>query len=106
MPEKGDVTVNDIQKCEFEILVAIDKVCRENKIIYMLSSGTLLCAIRHKGFIPWDDDIDIMMTIDNYKKFLKIGQKALGDKFFRSNNIYRLLVQNLRQSQNERNNRN
>ena len=82
MLEKGDVTVNDIQKCEFEMLVAIDKVCRENKIVYMLSSGTLLGAIRHKGFIPWDDDIDIMMTIDNYKKFLKIGQKALGDKFF------------------------
>ncbi len=74
--------MNDIQKCELEILIAVDKVCKENKIEYMLSGGTLIGAIRHKGFIPWDDDIDIMMTIDNYKKFLKIGQKALGNKFF------------------------
>ncbi|MBQ7715469.1 MAG: LicD family protein [Clostridia bacterium] len=80
MPEK-----RDIQLVQLEILKEVAKVCDENGIDYMLSDGALIGAVRHKGFIPWDDDIDICMTAENYIKFCKIGQKHLGDRFFVQN---------------------
>ena len=64
--------LKEIQKIELNILIFIDKVCKENNIHYTLWSGTAIGAIRHKGFIPWDDDIDIAMPLDDYKKFLQI----------------------------------
>lgn len=64
------------------ILKDIDLVCRNNGITYFLDSGTLLGAIRHKGFIPWDDDLDIGMLREDYEKFNKIAQKELGDAYF------------------------
>lgn len=73
------------QLVQFEILKDVAKVCDENNIDYMLACGTLLGAIRHKGFIPWDDDIDIFMTVENYRKFCEIGQKCLGEKYFVQN---------------------
>lgn len=73
------------QLAQLEILKKVAKICDENGIEYMLACGSLLGAIRHKGFIPWDDDIDIYMTVENYIKFLKNGQKLLGDRFFIQN---------------------
>ena len=64
--------LKEIQKIGLNTLKFIDKVCKENDIKYSLCAGTALGAIRHKGFIPWDDDIDIMMTRENYDKFLNI----------------------------------
>lgn len=55
-----------------EILLYIDKVCKENDIKYWLSSGTLLGAVRHGGFIPWDDDLDIEMLREDYEEFIKV----------------------------------
>ena len=61
----------ELQKIEFGILLDIDHFCRERGIRYFLCGGTLLGAIRHKGFIPWDDDIDIGMLRPDYERFLK-----------------------------------
>lgn len=55
-----------------EMLVFIDNVCTKHHINYILSSGTLLGAVRHEGFIPWDDDVDIEMELPEYKRFLNV----------------------------------
>lgn len=65
-------TTKEIQEISLKILLFVDKICKENNIKYSLAYGTALGAIRHKGFIPWDDDVDIIMTRDNYEKFLEI----------------------------------
>ena len=61
--------IRELQEIELDILVYIDKVCREHGLKYFLAYGTLLGAIRHKGFIPWDDDIDILMPREDYEEF-------------------------------------
>lgn len=62
---------------QLEVLMAVDKVCRENQLQYFVNWGTLLGAIRHKGFIPWDDDIDITMKREDYQKFCQIALEQL-----------------------------
>lgn len=74
--------LRDLQLFELDMLRDVKRVCEENKLQYFLSSGTLLGAVRHKGFIPWDDDIDISMTYRDFQRFLELGQKALGEKYF------------------------
>jgi len=63
-----------------EMIKYIDNICRENKIEYYLLYGSALGAVRHKGFIPWDDDFDIGMTYENYKKFILVCDKCLDKK--------------------------
>ena len=71
-----------IQKVEMEILNEVQKICKEENIDFFLMGGTALGAVRHGGFIPWDDDIDIAMTRDNYNKFIRIAPYKLSDKYF------------------------
>lgn len=62
---------------QIEILLEIDRICKKNHIQYFVSCGTLLGAIRHGGYIPWDDDLDIEMKRMDYERFLKIAEKEL-----------------------------
>lgn len=66
---------------QLEVLNDIDKVCRENGIEYFAEWGTLLGAVRHKGFIPWDDDMDISMKRHDYEKFLRIAKDKLPEGY-------------------------
>ncbi len=77
-----DINIRAVQKVELEILLEFDGVCKENNIKYHLFAGTLLGAIRHNGFIPWDDDIDVCMLRGDFEKFLTIGQECLGKDYF------------------------
>lgn len=62
-----------LQKKLLELLCEIDEICLKHDIDYALFAGSGLGAERHKGFIPWDDDADIVMTLDNYEKFIKVA---------------------------------
>lgn len=66
---------------ELGIIAAIDKVCRDNDIDYFLDGGSCLGAVRHGGFIPWDDDMDIGMTMEDYKRFCTIAPTALPEGY-------------------------
>ena len=74
-----------LQLYQLTILKDIKKVCEKHHITYYLQDGTLLGAVRHKGFIPWDDDVDISMPYDDYLRFLEIAQNELGTKYFVQN---------------------
>ena len=67
--------LRQLQLTQLEILKVIDAFCRDHKIRYSLYAGTLLGAVRHQGFIPWDDDLDICMTRHEYNRFIKLWLK-------------------------------
>ena len=66
------VELEELRKIQISILDVVADFCEKHKINYWIDSGTLLGAIRHKGYIPWDDDIDIGMLREDYDKFKKL----------------------------------
>lgn len=82
---KPDKQLRDVQLIQLEMLREVKGICQKNDIEFFLVAGTLLGAVRHSGFIPWDDDLDIGMTKDNYIKFLKIAPDYLKNDFFLQN---------------------
>lgn len=69
--------LSGVHRANLSMLKEIDRICRKYKIKYMIDSGTLLGAVRHRGFIPWDDDVDVAFTRPNYEMFLKVVRREL-----------------------------
>ncbi len=79
LTEEEKVRLREVQQ---EILDVVVEICEKNNLEYFLIGGTCLGAVRHKGFIPWDDDIDIGMPRKSYDKFSEIAKEELGEKYF------------------------
>lgn len=77
----SDEELKQLQACFLDILKDIDAFCEKHEICYMAAGGTCLGSIRHNGFIPWDDDVDILMPRKDLKKFLDLFGKEMGDKY-------------------------
>lgn len=75
------IGIEEIKQIELSILDYINTVCENNGIKYFLSYGTLLGAVRHKGFIPWDDDIDVGMLREDYEKFIDVTNAKPDDRY-------------------------
>lgn len=71
-----------LHKIELEMLVEFDRICRKHTIKYSIDGGTLLGAIRHQGFIPWDDDADVIMNRNEYEKFILVVDAELDSSRF------------------------
>ncbi len=80
--EKASGDLRRIQLLQVRILEEVDRICRKKKLKYYIIAGTLLGAVRHGGFIPWDSDIDIAMFRDDYEKFVREGNEIIDKRFF------------------------
>ena len=79
-----DIDLRLIQEIELDILLEFDRICKKHGLKYQLYSGTLIGAVRHEGFIPWDDDIDVAMPRADYDKFIELKDELADDYFFQS----------------------
>ena len=77
----SEINTRQLQLMIYDILRDIDACCRKYNITYFLSGGTLLGAVRHKGFIPWDDDGDVMLPRSDYELFFEKFRQEYGDKY-------------------------
>ena len=75
--ESDNSELRRLQLCELNLLKTFAKICEKNNLRYFMIGGTMLGAVRHKGFIPWDDDVDVAMPRPDYQKFLKIVRKQI-----------------------------
>lgn len=82
-----ETKLRKLQLTELEILIEIDKFCKKNDIKYSLYAGTLLGAVRHKGFIPWDDDLDICMSRSEYIRFINLWNESHPDGYMIQNKL-------------------
>lgn len=73
--DQKEISLEELKKIAFEMLKYLDTVCKENNIKYFLFAGTALGAVRHGGFIPWDDDIDVILFRDDYNRLIDILHK-------------------------------
>lgn len=80
--QKGETLTRQCQLVMLRMLKIFDFLCRKHQIEYFLYGGTLIGAVRHQGFIPWDDDLDVGMTRENYEKFVQLAVPELPDDIF------------------------
>ena len=73
--------LKELQDANFRMLCELDRICKENGIRYYLLAGTLLGAVRHGDFIPWDDDVDVVFPRKDYMRFLKVFEKAADPRY-------------------------
>lgn len=69
---RKEIGTEEFKKISLDILLAVHEFCQENNIKYSLACGTLIGVVRHKGFIPWDDDVDIYMVREDYNRFMEV----------------------------------
>lgn len=82
LKEISDTERKALQRCILDIYNKVFEVCRSNGLRIMMAEGSCLGAVRHKGFIPWDDDMDVMMPRPDYESFIRLCEKgALGDEY-------------------------
>ena len=86
------MTLQEVQKVALDILKDVHEFCESHNIRYSLAYGTLIGAIRHKGFIPWDDDVDIVIPRPDFERFCREYQSCKGYKFYRPESPENFLV--------------
>ena len=95
-PDGTKITVHDVQQVLLVILKDIDAICRRHNITYWLNGGSALGAVRHKGFIPWDDDADIAMMRDDFNRFIDVMKEECPDRYvfqcFQTDDRYNVLI--------------
>ena len=75
--DEGNTTLRKVQLVQLRLLRHADAICRKHHLRYWLDFGSLIGAVRHRGFIPWDDDIDISMPMEDYRKFIEFAKQEL-----------------------------
>jgi len=95
--------IEKLHQVDLGIVQEVVRICKENGLIYYMSGGTLLGAVRHNGFIPWDDDIDLAMPRDDYEAFLKIAPKHLPSNLqivnYRTDRKYQYYITRIRDTE-------
>ena len=81
----NDEMLRKIQLCEYDILKELDRICKKHNIKYFLGQGTLLGAAKYKKFIPWDDDIDLLIPYKELKKLVKVFESDADKKYLLTN---------------------
>lgn len=81
MDVQTDVITKKLHSCQLLLAAELKRICEKNNIKYFMIAGTLLGAVRHKGFIPWDDDMDFAIMREDFSKFLSVCKAELGDDF-------------------------
>ena len=77
-----EISIKEAQSIMLDMLINFHKICKENDLSYFLDWGTLLGAVRHKGFIPWDDDLDVSMPREDFERFKIIAKEKLDNQYF------------------------
>lgn len=76
------IDLKQLQDYVYSIFVEFDRICRKHDLKYSMEGGTLMGAVKFQNFVPWDDDIDVIMIRDDYEKFLKVAPTELSENFF------------------------